>query len=178
MKRLLLAALAGLAVAGANARADDSAASFAGLPRSELQVVTGSGTHCFQVWVAADDPSRERGLMFVRSLPPDQGMLFLFERPQYAAFWMKNTYLPLDLIFIRADGVVVNVAKNARPLTLDPIPSAAPVKAVLELLAGTSTRIGLLAGDRVLHPALDGQPAGGTVSTSPAPGNAALNRIR
>ena len=158
MKRLLLAVLAGLAVAGANARADDSAASFAGLPRSELQVVTGSGTHCFQVWVAADDPSRERGLMFVRSLPPDQGMLFLFERPQYAAFWMKNTYLSLDIVFIGQDGVVVNVARTTLPHSLDPIESDAPVKGVLELVAGTTARIGLSAGDRVLHPAFAAQP--------------------
>ena len=66
---------------------------------------------------------------------------------------MKDTYLSLDVIFIRADGVVVNVAENTRPLTIDPIPSAAPVKAVLELLAGTADRLGLTAGDRIVHPA-------------------------
>jgi len=153
MKRLLtLVACAGLAVASAATHARDSVSTFAGLPRSELQVVTSSGTHRFQVWIAADDPSRERGLMFVRSLPADAGMLFLFEQPQYAAFWMKNTYLSLDLVFIREDGVVVNVAENARPLALDPIPSVAPVKAVLELIAGTAAKIGLVAGDRVVHP--------------------------
>lgn len=173
MKRLLRSlAIACLALTGAGAEADDSVPTFAGLPRSELQVVTAAGTHRFEVWVAADDRSRERGLMFVRKLPPDQGMLFLFERSQFVAFWMKNTYLSLDLVFIRADGMVVNVAENARPLTLDPIPSAGPVKAVLELLAGTSTRIGLVAGDRILHPALAGPP------TPPEPGNAALNRTR
>lgn len=154
MTRLLRSlALACLALTGAGAAADDSVSAFAGLPRSEVQVVTASGTHRFKVWIAADDRSRERGLMFVRKLPPDEGMLFLLERSQYVAFWMKDTYLPLDLIFIRADGVIVNVAENARPLSLDPIPSAAPVKAVLELLAGTSARIGLGPGSRLLHAA-------------------------
>lgn len=155
MTRLLWSlAIACLALTGAGAAAGDSVSAFAGLPRDELQVVTDSGTYRFRVWIAADDRSRERGLMFVRKLPADEGMLFLFERPQFAAFWMKDTYLSLDLVFIRADGVVVNVAEHARPLTLDPIPSAAPVKAVLELLAGTSARIGLAPGSRVLHPAL------------------------
>ena len=152
MKRvLLLAAFAVLAAAGTDARARDSVSSFAGLPRSGLEVVTRSGTHHFEVWIAADDRSRERGLMFVRSLPPDEGMLFLFERPQYAAFWMKNTYLSLDLVFIGADGIVVNVAENATPLSLEPIASAAPVKAVLEVLTGTADRLGLQPGDRIRH---------------------------
>ena len=173
MTRLLRSlAIACLALTAASAAAGDSVSTFAGLPRSGLQVVTASGTHRFQVWIAADDQSRERGLMFVRKLPPDEGMLFLFERSQFAAFWMKNTYLSLDLVFIRADGVVVNVAQNTRPLTLDPIPSAAPVKAVLELLAGTSARIGLAPGSRVLHPVFS-EPA-----TQQEPGNAVLNRTR
>jgi uncharacterized membrane protein (UPF0127 family) len=182
MTRLLrLLTIACLAVTGAGATAGDSVSAFAGLPRDELQVVTDSGTHRFRVWIAADDRSRERGLMFVRKLPPDEGMLFLFERPQFAAFWMKDTYLSLDLVFIRADGVVVNVAEHARPLTLDPIPSAGPVKAVLELLAGTCGRIGLTAGDRILHPSLAG-PAGRTDAIPPGgsppkpnePGNALI----
>ena len=168
MKHLLcLVVFAGLAATTADADGRDSVSTFGNLPRSELKVITESGTHRFQVWIAADDPSRERGLMFVQSLPADQGMLFLFERPQYAAFWMKNTYLSLDLVFIGADGVVVNVAPDTRPLTLDPIPSVAPVKAVLELLAGTSARIGLVAGSQVLHPALAGK------ASRPAPSDPA-----
>lgn len=176
MRRLLQSlACAGLALIGTSVQASDPMSYLAGLPHSELQVVTGSGTHRFQVWIAADDRSRMRGLMFVRSLPPDAGMLFLFEQSQYVAFWMKNTYLPFDLAFIRADGVVVNVAENTRPLTLDPIPSAAPVKAVLELLAGTAARIGLVAGSRVLHPALAGPADSGNL---PQPGNSVLERSR
>lgn len=132
---------------------------FPRLPFSEVQVVTGSGRHRYGVWIAADDESRERGLMQVRELPPAQGMLFLFDRPQRAAFWMKDTVLSLDLIFIAADGTVVNIAKNARPLSLDPIPSRGEVKAVLELAAGSAARIGLSPGDRVEHPAFAGKGA-------------------
>ncbi len=126
---------------------------FPNLQRSELQVATASGKHRFTVWIADDDRSRERGLMYVRALPADHGMLFLFDRPQYAAFWMKNTYLSLDLVFIAADGVVTNVAEHATPLSLDPIASVAPVKGVLELVAGSARRIGVVAGSRILHPA-------------------------
>jgi hypothetical protein len=78
-------------------------------------------------------------------------MLFLFERPQFAAFWMKNTYLALDLVFIAADGLVVNVARDAEPFSESPIESVAPVKGVLELGAGTAERIGLAPGDHVVH---------------------------
>jgi uncharacterized membrane protein (UPF0127 family) len=87
--------------------------------------------------------------MYVRELPPDTGMLFVFDQPQFASFWMKNTYLSLDLIFIAADGTVVNVAAWAKPLSLDPIESAAPVRYVLELVAGTAARVGLKPGDRI-----------------------------
>ena len=127
---------------------------FPTLPRTEIQIETASGTHRFVVWIAADERSRQRGLMFVRELPPDRGMLFLFDRPQEAAFWMKDTYLSLDLVFIDPAGVVVNIASAARPFSLDPIPSDGPVIAVLEVTAGTASRIGLAPGDRVNLPSL------------------------
>jgi uncharacterized protein len=148
-----LVVLSGLGIASVGAAGGHPPDPFPGLPRSELQVVADSGTHTFQVWIAADDQSRARGLMHVLDLPAGHGMLFLFEQPHFAAFWMKNTYLSLDLIFIRADGVVVNVAPDAEPLSLQPIESAAPVKAVLEVLAGTANKIGLQPGDRIRHPA-------------------------
>lgn len=144
---LLLACVA--AVSGAEALGKRPAALFPDLPTADVRVTTASGAHSYSVWIAADDPSRERGLMFVRELPPGKGMLFLFDEPQYAAFWMKNTYLSLDLIFIAADGRVANVAHDARPQSLTPIPSVGPVTAVLELGAGSARRIGLEAGDRV-----------------------------
>ncbi len=122
------------------------------LPKSEVRVATHSGAHRFQVRIAADAQSRERGLMFVRKMPADHGMLFLFERPHYASFWMKDTYLSLDLVFIDADGIVVNVSREAEPYSLRAIVSAAPVVAVLEVRAGTAARIGLTSGDRVEFP--------------------------
>lgn len=124
----------------------------AGLPMSEVAVETESGTHNFRVWIAADPVSRANGLMLVREMPPDHGMLFLFEQTQYTSFWMKDTALPLDLVFIGADGRVVNIAYGTRPFSEDPIYSAAPVIAVLEVLAGTAARIGLAEGDRISWP--------------------------
>lgn len=151
MKRRLAALLlACVAVTGAaEALGKRPARLFPNLPTADVQVTTASGAHSFAVWIAADDASRERGLMYVRELPPGQGMLFLLDQPQQAAFWMKNTYLSLDLVFIAADGRVANVAHDTKPFSLAPIPSRGPVKAVLELVAGSARRIGLEAGDRV-----------------------------
>jgi uncharacterized protein len=122
---------------------------FARLSESQVEVATASGIHRFEVWIAADDESRERGLMHVRKLPPERGMLFVFDRPQYAAFWMKDTPLPLDLVFIAPDGRVLNIAEDTRPLSLAPIESDGPVSLVLELAAGTAGRIQLAPGDRI-----------------------------
>lgn len=140
-----------LALVAACASAQDP---FAKLPQAEIEAQTASGKHRFQVWITADDPSRERGLMFVRELPPGRGMLFLFDYPQQAAFWMKNTHIPLDLVFIDPAGVVLNVAADARPFSLEPIPSKGEAIAVLEVPAGTARRIGLAAGDRISLPSL------------------------
>jgi len=154
VKRLLaLLALAGLCAGSASALGRRAPVPFADLPRAEIQVITASGRHEFKVWIADNDQSRQQGLMFIKDLPADQGMLFLFERPQFAAFWMKNTYLSLDLVFIAPHGVVVNIAHDALPLSLRPIESVAPVAGVLELVAGTAARIGLVPGDRIVHPA-------------------------
>jgi uncharacterized membrane protein (UPF0127 family) len=127
---------------------------FPTLPRAEIEIVTASAVHRFDVWIAADERSRQRGLMFVRELAPDRGMLFLFDRAENAAFWMKDTYLSLDLVFIDQAGVVVNIAPAARPFSLDPIPSRGPVIAVLEVIAGTASRIDLAPGDQVKLPSL------------------------
>lgn len=150
--RHLMPVLAVLVTACANA-AGSSAPLFPGLEQAELEAVTRSGTHRFKVWIAADDRSREQGLMEVRALPADHGMLFLFDRPQPVAFWMKDTYLSLDIIFITAEGRVMNVAPHARPLSFDPIESEGPVTAVLELIAGTAEDIGLQPGDRIIYTA-------------------------
>ena len=129
----------------------------ADLARAEIQVITHSGRHDFDVWIAENDQSRARGLMFVKRLPAHQGMLFLFERPRFASFWMKNTYLSLDLVFIAEDGAVVNIAHDAQPLSEFSILSDSPVLGVLELAAGTAKRVELAPGDRVVHPAFAAQ---------------------
>ena len=117
-----------------------------------LTIHSANGTHAFQVEVARNDADRARGLMFRRSLAPDHGMLFDFARVQPIQMWMQNTYIPLDMLFIRADGTVARIAENAEPLSTRTIPSGEPVLAVLELPGGTAARLGLKAGDRVEHP--------------------------
>jgi uncharacterized membrane protein (UPF0127 family) len=136
-----------------NAATPGTAALFPDLPRADIQVISAGRRHDFKVWIANNEQSRERGLMFVKALPADHGMLFLFDRPQFAAFWMKNTYLSLDIVFIGPDGVIVNIARDTEPLSLEPIESDGPVTTVLELVAGTAATIGLSAGERVLYPA-------------------------
>lgn len=152
----LLAVLAFAIVCAASAQivSEPPPAPLADLPRSEVQVDTAGGRHVFQVWVADDDRSRQQGLMFIKELPADQGMLFLFKQPELRSFWMKNTYVSLDVVFIAPDGVVTNIAHSTQPLSLAPIESVAPVTSVLELAAGTAARVGLVAGDRVQSPAL------------------------
>ena len=121
-----------------------------GLPVEALQITTHDGrTHRFRVEIADNDASRERGLMFRKSLGPDVGMLFDFKEPQYVSFWMKNTLIPLDMLFIDTRGRVVNVAAMATPMSETTIPSAAPVLAVLELRGGRAAELGIKPGDEV-----------------------------
>jgi uncharacterized protein len=117
-----------------------------------LQIVTATGTHDFQVEIARDDASRARGLMDRRFMPADHGMLFEFDREGPEAFWMKDTYIPLDMIFISRSGVVTNIVANAEPLSERAIPSGPPCMAVLELNGGVAVKIGLKVGDKVRHP--------------------------
>jgi uncharacterized protein len=117
-----------------------------------LQIVTASGTHEYQVEIAADDATREHGLMNRRYMPPDRGMLFEFDREAPVSFWMKNTYIPLDMIFISRAGVVTNIVADAEPLSERVIPSGPPCLAVLELNGGSAAAIGLKVGDKVRHP--------------------------
>jgi uncharacterized protein len=116
-----------------------------------LQIVTASGAHDFKVEVAADNGSRERGLMNRRYMAPDHGMLFEFPENAPVSFWMKNTYIPLDMIFISPRGVVTNVVAKAEPLSERVIPSGPPCVAVLEVNGGVAASIGLKIGDSVRH---------------------------
>jgi uncharacterized membrane protein (UPF0127 family) len=118
-----------------------------------LTIATQSGgRHGFQVEVARTPDQRSQGLMFRRSMPQDQGMLFDFQRVEPVAMWMQNTYLPLDMLFIRADGTIARIAANAEPLSTRTIPSGEPVLSVLELNGGATARLGIRPGDRVEHP--------------------------
>ena len=118
-----------------------------------LAIVTAGGQrHLFQVEVARTGADRAQGLMFRRSMAPDRGMLFDFERVEPVSMWMQNTYLPLDMLFVRPDGTIARIAANTEPLSTRTIPSGEPVLSVLELNAGTATRLGIKAGDRIEHP--------------------------
>jgi uncharacterized membrane protein (UPF0127 family) len=114
-----------------------------------LEIVTTSGVHAFSVELATNDAERSRGLMFRKELPEGHGMLFDFQTDQPVAFWMHNTYISLDMIFIGGDGRVLHVAENAQPLSDALIPSGGPVRAVLEVIAGTARKLGIATGDRV-----------------------------
>ena len=117
-----------------------------------LEIASKSGVHVFAVEIADTDASREKGLMFRKSLPEGQGMLFDFHEEQPVGFWMQNTYIPLDMVFIRGDGRILRIAENTEPLSTQLIPSGGPVRAVLEVTGGTTRKLGIAPGDRVASP--------------------------
>jgi uncharacterized membrane protein (UPF0127 family) len=117
-----------------------------------LEIATKNGVHVFSVEFVNTDEQRGRGLMFRRELPEGQGMLFDFERDQEITMWMENTYVSLDMIFIRADGRITRIAENTEPLSRRLVPSGGPVRAVLEVVAGTARKLGIRPGDNVSHP--------------------------
>lgn len=127
------------------------------LRRDKLAVELADGSrHEFTVEVADTPQARGTGLMFRKELAEDAGMLFDFHREEPVYFWMKNTYVPLDMIFIAADGRIVRIAENTTPLSEKVVPSREPARYVLEVIAGTSQRLGIAPGDRVAGPALSG----------------------
>jgi uncharacterized membrane protein (UPF0127 family) len=121
------------------------------LANERLEIVTDKGPVRLQVEVARNDSQREIGLMFRRTMAPNHGMLFDFKKAQPVYFWMKNTYLPLDMLFIDAPGRVVAIAANATPFSETPIGPGVPVLGVLELNAGRAAQLGIKAGDVVRH---------------------------
>ena len=114
-----------------------------------LDIVTASGKQHFKVEVVGTEESREKGLMCRKTMAADRGMLFDFKRSQPVAFWMKNTILPLDMVFIAADGRIVSIARNAVPFDETPIPSGGSVLGVLEIDAGVADKDGIEPGDKV-----------------------------
>ena len=142
--------IAALALAGTAARAAEPPPEpLTHFPRAEVSVDSPTATHRFKVWLADTDPRRSQGLMYVKRLPSGHGMLFVFDLPQAAGFWMKNTLIPLDLLFIAADGRIIRIAANAAPMSLGTIESMGVVKGVLELAGGSCARLGISVGDRV-----------------------------
>ncbi|WP_341702000.1 DUF192 domain-containing protein [Ferrovibrio sp.] len=121
------------------------------LPQSDLVIETSKGPQKFRVELADTDATRSRGMMGRRSMLPDAGMLFDFGQELPATFWMKNTLIPLDMLFIRADGTILNIHQRAIPHDETGISSAGPVRGVLELNGGTASRLGIRPGDRVRH---------------------------
>ena len=117
-----------------------------------LEIVSKSGVHVFSVEIADTDEQRARGLMFRKELPEGTGMLFDFKVEQEVGFWMQNTYVPLDMIFIRRDGRILRIAENTEPLSTRSIPSGGRVLAVLEVIAGTARKLGIAPGDVVANP--------------------------
>jgi uncharacterized membrane protein (UPF0127 family) len=116
------------------------------------EIVSKSGVHVFAVELAVTDDQRATGLMNRKELPEGRGMLFDFARDSEVTMWMKNTLIPLDMIFITRDGRIHRIAENTEPLSERIIPSGGPVRAVLEVIGGTARKLGLAPGDRVAHP--------------------------
>ena len=120
--------------------------------RQTLEIASKTGVHVFAVEIADNDAERAKGLMYRTELPEGRGMLFDFHREQEVNFWMQNTYIPLDMVFIRNDGSILRIAENTEPLSTRLIPSGGPVRAVLEVIGGTTRKLGIAPGDRVASP--------------------------
>jgi uncharacterized membrane protein (UPF0127 family) len=143
--RTLIAAVAALLLLTFAALADDG----------RLTVRTAAGEQHFTVEVVDTNEGRAQGLMFRTALAPDAGMLFDFKESRPVSFWMQNTLIPLDMLFIRHDGTIANIHVNAKPMDPTSIPSDGPVEFVLEIPGGRSVELGIEAGDTVVHDRID-----------------------
>ena len=119
------------------------------MPDGIVEIASTGGQHRFTVEIADEAAERSRGLMFREHLDPDAGMLFIYPRAQFASFWMKNTYIPLDMLFIADDGTIMQIAPQVPPHTLESVRSESPVRAVLEINGGRAADLGIAVGDRV-----------------------------
>jgi uncharacterized membrane protein (UPF0127 family) len=144
----LAVALAAFAFIGIGARAASI---------QPLEIVTKSGVQVFSVEMATTEQEKETGLMYRKELADGKGMLFDFSPEQQVSMWMKNTFIPLDMIFIRADGRILRIAENTEPQSTKIIPSGGLAKGVLEVIAGTAKKYGIEPGDRVAHPLFNGR---------------------
>jgi len=133
-----------------NVQVEEQAAQ-TGLPRVNMIIHSPNGDHAFVMELAGTPAQQERGLMFRRSLAPNEGMLFPYSPPQPVAFWMRNTLIPLDMIFVRPDGTIARIAA-AKPLDETTVPSGEPVSMVMEIRGGRAAELGIKAGDQVSPP--------------------------
>lgn len=143
---IIITITAGLLFASFSARSQDAIE----FGRASLVIKTSKGSHSFDVEVAESEAQRARGLMFRNEMAPDAGMIFLYRWDRILTMWMANTYLPLDMLFIAADGQVVHIAENTIPLSRATISSRRRARAVLELNAGTASRLDISVGDMVV----------------------------
>lgn len=127
-----------------------------GFSQAPLSVESGSSVHRFTVELALSPRQQAQGLMFRRRLAADAGMLFVYPTPRIITMWMRNTYIPLDMMFIGPDGRIVRIAERTRPMSTETISSGRPALAVLEVNAGTAARLGIRSGDRVIAEGLGG----------------------
>lgn len=151
---LLIAAAMGVGAllwAGQSGKAPEATSHTGELPRERLELVTGSGTHVLDVEIAETPQEQALGLMFRTGLPDDQGMLFPHKTPRELTMWMRNTYIPLDMVFILADGTVHRIEARTEPFSERIIASEGEVSAVLEIAGGAAARLGLKPGDKVRH---------------------------
>ena len=151
-RRLILVSALLLAIA-ANAAADSLDEAFS----KDVLIIEASAHAChrFDVYLAVNNAQRARGLMQVRHLPPNTGMLFIYERSGYISMYMKNTYIPLDMVFVRADGSISSVARNTEPMSLRSIVATEPVSFVLELNAGTTEKLFIDENSRLVLETVD-----------------------
>jgi uncharacterized membrane protein (UPF0127 family) len=153
VKRLMLALTAALLMVLGIARAEPEIEPLSAFPQSLLAVRTaGNNVINFKIWTA-DTPARDQqGLMFVRNMDLHAGMLFVFPKNERVAMWMKNTYIPLDMLFMDRRGVIDYIAANTTPFSEAIVGPTTPEYAVLELIGGASERLGIKVGDTVVHP--------------------------
>jgi uncharacterized protein len=123
----------------------------AAVQTEQLTVDTNNGPVTFTVEIADDEAERNRGLMFREPLPDDRGMLFHFQEPEMASFWMRNTPSSLDIIFIGVDGRILNIGERTTPYSDDPVPAVGLTRGVLEIRGGRAAELGIRPGDRVRH---------------------------
>lgn len=154
-RTLVLAAAMIIPLAAGACRAETPApaAVAAAVVTEPLAIDTARGTVAFKVEIADSDAEREQGLMYRTTLAPDAGMLFRWDRAAPRAFWMKNTYIPLDIIYIGANGRIISIAAMTEPFSEEPIPSQGAALGVLEIAGGRAAELGIDIGDQVRHQA-------------------------